>query len=115
MDANTDSYRLFCFFLGVEREFCLRQSYKIYNHLKDRDTGDRVVDSCIAYYIGTAEIFNNLSKFLSCYDGKNFFDPLDPILFTKLLLSFKKNPIRKLNEKSKSYATLKMSAVEFKI
>ena len=112
-----DCYKYFCSLLAIEREFCLLQGYKVSKDLKDNPTRNINKDTnVIAYYIGTAEIFNNLDKFLSfCFRDKNPMYLKDQRLFNSFLVGCKKVPIRKLNKNNKSYNTLRMTSIELKV
>ena len=114
---NLDCYKYFCSLLAIEREFCLLQGYKVSKDLKDNPTRNINKDTnVIAYYIGTAEIFNNLNNFLSfCFRNKNPMYLKDQRLFNSFLVGCKKVPIRKLNKNNKSYDTLRMTSIELKV
>ena len=114
---DLDSYRYFCSLLAIEREFCLLQGHKVSKDLKDNPKRDINKDTnVVSYYIVTAEIFNNLKNFLSfCFRDSKPFYLKDKRLFNSFLMGCKKVPIRKLNKKSKSYATLKMTGIELKV
>jgi hypothetical protein len=114
---DLDCYKYFGSLLAIEREFCLLQGHKVSKDLKDNHKRDINKDTnVIAYYIGTAEVFNNLNNFLSfCFRDKKPFYLKDQRLFISFLMGCKKVPIRKLNRKSKSYATLRMTGIELKV
>jgi len=114
---DLDSYRYFCSLLAIEREFCLLQGHKVAKDLKEGIKRDINKDTnVVSYYIVTAEIFNNLKNFLSfCFRDNKPFYLKDQRLFNSFLMGCKKVPIRKLNQKSKSYATLRMTGIELKV
>lgn len=114
---DLDSYRYFVSLLAIEREFVLLQGYKVSKDLKDNHKRDINKDTnVISYYIGTAEIFNNFNNFLSLVfrDNKPFYLK-DQRLFLSFLGTCNKVPIRKLNKKSKSYNTMRMTCIELKV
>ena len=118
-EEDLDLYKYFCVLLGVEREFSFSQGYKVSNELKKRNKMKKDPNketSVVSYYIITGEIFDNLENFLIfCFRDNNPFYLKDGRLFNSFLMGSKKVPIRKLNQKNKSYDTLRMTAIELKI
>lgn len=100
-EDNLDLYKYFCILLGVEREFSLMQGYKVADELNKGLKKDINKDTnVIAYYIATAEIFNNLENFLQfCLRDGNPFYLKDQRLFNNFLLGCKETPVKRLNKK----------------
>ena len=119
-EEKLDLYKYFCILLGIEREFSFLQGYKVSNDLKAKNKVNKKdpnkETSVVSYYILTAEIFNNLENFLIfCFRDNNPLYLKDGRLFNSFLMGSKGIPIRKLNQKNKSYDTMRMTAIELKI
>jgi len=115
---DLDTYKYFCSLLAIERNFCIQQGVKVATQLKQNKKKIDVNNDThvIAYYIATAEVFNNLANFLRfCFRDDKPFYLKDQRLFNSFLLECKKIPIRKLNTKSKGYATMRMTSMELKV
>ena len=115
---DLDTYKYFCSLLAIEREFCIHQGVKVATQLKQNKKKIDVNNDTyvIAYYIATAEVFNNLANFLRfCFRDSKPFYLQDQRLFNSFLLECKKLPIRKLNTKSKGYATMRMTGIELQV
>ena len=120
-EENLDLHKYFCILLGIEREFSFLQGYKVSNDLKSENKANNKKDpnretSVVSYYIATAEIFNNFDNFLRfCFRDNNPLYLRDGRLFNSFLMGCKKAPVKRLNQKNKSYDTMRMTAIELKI
>ena len=117
-NPGKDNYEYFCLLLGIEREFCFQQASKIKSFLKkQKKPFDLNKDTNVsAYYLGTAEIFQNLSHFLKMISKNKIPFYLErKEQFINFLVECKSIPRRKVNTKSNVYKTFRMSATELMV
>ena len=117
-NPEKDNYEYFCLLLGIEREFCFQQASKIKSFLKQQEKPfDLNKDTNVsAYYLGTAEIFQNLNHFLKMISKNRIPFYLEKKeQFKNFLVECKSIPRRKVNTASNVYKTFRMSATELMV
>ena len=117
-NSEKDNYEYFCLLLGIEREFCFQQGSKIKSFLKQQKKPfDLNKDTNVsAYYLGIAEIFQNLSHFLKMISKNRIPFYLEKKeQFKNFLVECNSIPRRKVNTESNVYKTFRMSATELMV
>ena len=107
-----EQFELFVFFIQIEKEFSLIQSYKIREFIKKNKKIDiNKYTNVVAYYLILSEILQNLNQFLTLFDF--YLTNNDSFINYLLNLPSSQKEYKRLNKNLKN--TFRMTATELKI